>query len=74
LRDAVAAGIEAEVALVDAGHGTDTDFRDGITEIGLPLADSIGRRNIVDRRLRWREGDARIEPYGTSCVHLVGLE
>jgi SRSO17 transposase len=35
-RGAVAAGIEAEVALADAGYGTDTDFRDGITEIGLP--------------------------------------
>src|ERR1700754_1664100 len=32
LRAAVAAGIEAKVALVDAGYGTDTDFRDGITE------------------------------------------
>ncbi len=35
LRAALAAGIEAEVALADAGYGTDTDFRDGITEIGL---------------------------------------
>jgi SRSO17 transposase len=35
LRAAVAAGINAEVALADAGYGNDTDFRDGITEIGL---------------------------------------
>jgi SRSO17 transposase len=41
LRAAVAAGIEAEVALVDTGYGTDTDFRDGITEMGLPYVVGI---------------------------------
>lgn len=56
LRAAVAAGIEAEVALVDAGYGTDTDFRDGITEIGLSSASrpppAFGRlvRNRCHRR------------------------
>src|SRR4030081_2861917 len=35
LRAALAAGTEAEVALADAGYGTDTDLRDGITQIGL---------------------------------------
>ncbi len=35
LRAACAAGIDAEVALAGAGYGNDTDFRDGITEIGL---------------------------------------
>jgi SRSO17 transposase len=35
LRAARAAGIEADVALLDAGYGNDTDLRDGITEIGL---------------------------------------
>ena len=35
LRAALVAGIEAEVALLDAGYGNDTDLRDGITEIGL---------------------------------------
>jgi SRSO17 transposase len=35
LRAALATGIKAEVALLDAGYGTDTDLRDGITEIGL---------------------------------------
>ncbi len=30
-----AAGIKAEVALLDAGYGTDTDLRDGITALGL---------------------------------------
>jgi len=41
LRAARAAGIEAEVVLADAGYGTDTDFRDGITEIGLSYAVGI---------------------------------
>lgn len=35
LRGALAAGIAAEVVLADAGYGTDTDFRDAITETGL---------------------------------------
>jgi SRSO17 transposase len=41
LRAALAAGIEAEVALADAGYGTDTDFRDGITDAGLPYVVGI---------------------------------
>ena len=41
LRAARAAGIEAEVALADAGYGTDTDFRDGITAAGLPYVVGI---------------------------------
>ena len=41
LRAARAAGIEADVVLADAGYGNDTDFRDGITEIGLPYAVGI---------------------------------
>src|ERR1700712_3868703 len=36
VRAAVAAGIDAEVVLADAGYGNDTEFRDGITKIGLP--------------------------------------
>jgi SRSO17 transposase len=35
LRAAVASGIGAEVVLADAGYGNDTDFRGGITELGL---------------------------------------
>lgn len=35
LRAARAAGIAAEVVLADAGYGTDTKFRDAITELGL---------------------------------------
>jgi SRSO17 transposase len=41
LHAAVAAGIDAEVVLADAGYGNDTDFRDGITKIGLPYAVGI---------------------------------
>ncbi len=41
LRAARVAGIEADVVLADAGYGTDTDFRDGITEIGLAYAVGI---------------------------------
>jgi SRSO17 transposase len=41
LRAALAAGIGADVALADAGYGTDTDFRDGITEAGLPYVVGI---------------------------------
>jgi SRSO17 transposase len=41
LRDAVATGINAAVVLADAGYGNDTDFRDGITELGLPYAVGI---------------------------------
>jgi SRSO17 transposase len=41
LRAAVAAGIDAEVALADAGYGNDTELRDGITKIGLAYAVGI---------------------------------
>jgi SRSO17 transposase len=41
LRAAMAAGIDAEVALLDAGYGNDTDLRDGITEMGLPYVVGI---------------------------------
>jgi SRSO17 transposase len=32
VRGARAAVIDAEVALADAGYGTDTDFRDGVSQ------------------------------------------
>jgi SRSO17 transposase len=41
LRTARAAGIEAQLVLADTGYGNDTDFRDGITEIGLTYAVGI---------------------------------
>jgi SRSO17 transposase len=36
LRAALAAGIEAEMALLDAGYVNDTDLHAGVTEMGLP--------------------------------------
>ncbi len=41
LRAAHAAGIKADMVLADAGYGNDTEFRDGITEIGLAYAVGI---------------------------------
>jgi SRSO17 transposase len=41
LRAACAAGIGPDVVLADAGYGNDTDFRDGITEIGFAYAVGI---------------------------------
>jgi SRSO17 transposase len=41
LRAAFAAGVKAEVVLADAGYGTDTNFRDGLTESGLPYVVGI---------------------------------
>jgi SRSO17 transposase len=41
LRAAHAAGIDADVVLADAGYGNDTDFRDGVTGIGLAYAVGI---------------------------------
>jgi SRSO17 transposase len=43
LRAACAAGIAADMVLADAGHGNDTDFRDGITETGLAYAANTSR-------------------------------
>jgi SRSO17 transposase len=36
IRAALAAGVPLAPVLADAGYGIDTDFRDGITELGLP--------------------------------------
>ena len=41
LRAVRAGGIDAVFVLADAGYGNDTDFRDGITEIGLAYAVGI---------------------------------
>jgi SRSO17 transposase len=41
LRAAVTAGVQAETVLADAGYGNDTDFRDAITELGLPYVVGI---------------------------------
>ena len=41
LRAAVAAGIAAVTVLTDAGYGVDTDFRDGVTALGLAYVAGI---------------------------------
>ena len=57
LRGAVATRIDAAVVLADAGYGNDTDFRDGITEIGLPY--SVG---IQSTTTLWPPGTAPLPP------------
>lgn len=57
LRDACAAGIKADVVLADAGYGTDTDFRDGITEIGLAYVVGITSTATV-----WPPGEEPLAP------------
>jgi SRSO17 transposase len=57
VRSAVAVGIEAGVALADAGYGTDTEFRDGITEIGLPYVVGIQSSTSL-----WPPGEEPLPP------------
>jgi SRSO17 transposase len=57
LRAARAAGIEAELVLADAGYGNDTEFRDGITEIGLSYAVGIQSTTTL-----WPPGSAPLPP------------
>jgi SRSO17 transposase len=57
VRAAVADGIKREFVLADAGYGNDTDFRDGITEIGLPYVVGIQSSTSV-----WPAGMAPLPP------------
>jgi SRSO17 transposase len=57
LRAARATGIEANLVLADAGYGTDTDFRDGITDIGLAYAVGIQSSTTL-----WPPGMAPLPP------------
>jgi len=57
LRAAVADGIKPEFVLADAGYGNDTDFRDGITKIGLPYAVGIQSSTSV-----WPPGAEPLPP------------
>src|SRR5512143_395207 len=41
IRAAVAAGLPPGVVLMDAGYGTDTDLREGVTELGLAYVAGI---------------------------------
>src|ERR671939_1086984 len=41
IRQALADGVPAGVVVTDAGYGNDTDFRDGLTGLGLPYVAGI---------------------------------
>jgi len=56
-RNTSEAGIARGVALMDAGHGADTDLRDGITALGLTYAAGIGPNTSV-----WAPGTAPLPP------------
>ena len=53
IRAALAAGIPPATLLTDAGYGVDTDFRDGITELGLPYVVAIQSSTSL-----WPPGEA----------------
>ncbi len=59
LRAARAARIPVGVVLADAGYGNDTDFRLGITELGLTYAVGIQGSTTV-----WAEGHQPLPPRG----------
>ena len=67
LRAARAAGIDAEVVLADAGYGNDTDFLDGITELGLAYA--VG----CSATIRMRSATIRMRKCGRGLGTLVGV-
>ncbi len=57
LRAAVANGTDAEVVLADAGYGNDTDFRSGITELGLAYVVGVMSSTSV-----WAPGTEPLPP------------
>ena len=57
IRAALAAGVPPGVVLADAGYGIDTDFRDGITEIGLAYVVGIQSSTSL-----WPPGTAPLPP------------
>jgi SRSO17 transposase len=57
LRAALEAGVTAPAVLADAAYGTDTDFRDGITALGLP--DVVGSQSSTSL---WPPGAEPLPP------------
>ena len=53
MRQALASGVPPGVALADPAYGNDSNFRAGITELGLPYAVGIMPSTAV-----WRPGEA----------------
>ena len=57
LRQALAAGVPPAVVLADPAYGNDSNFRAGITELGLPYAVGVLPTTTV-----WRPGEAPLPP------------
>jgi SRSO17 transposase len=57
IRAALLAGVPSAVVLADAGYGVDTEFRDGITELGLRYIVSIPSSTLL-----WPPGQAPLPP------------
>lgn len=61
MRQAMAAGVPMGVVLADAGYGDETDFRAGITELGMLYAVGIRPATTV-----WASGTAPLPPKAWS--------
>ena len=57
IRAAAAAGVPSAAVLTDAGYGVDTEFRDGVTELGLLYVVGIQSSTSV-----WAPGTAPLPP------------
>ena len=57
MQEAKAAGVPGDIALADAGYGDDTDYRDGITALGLRYAVGIKTGTKV-----WAPGTGPLPP------------
>jgi SRSO17 transposase len=61
LRQTLAAGVSPAVVLADPAYGNDSNFRGGITELGLPYAVGVMPSTTV-----WRPGEAPLPPLPRS--------
>ena len=57
MRAALLAGVPSAVVLADAGYGVDTEFRDGITELGLQYVVGIQSSTTL-----WPPGQEPLPP------------
>ena len=57
IRAALLAGVPSAVVLTDAGYGVDTEFRDGITALGLPYVVGIQSSTML-----WPPGQEPLPP------------
>jgi len=57
MREALAAGVPPGVALADPAYGSDSNFRAGITDLGLPYAVGVILSTAV-----WRPGEVPLPP------------